>query len=109
ATGFEISDTVTAYLGLTERWVLRPGRDLMLGWTESQGWSVAVEPAPAERPAAPGYLGRHTVLPATHAPARSAAGVIASRPTSPVCPDCPVGDSRTGLASRLTRYAKDCR
>jgi hypothetical protein len=47
---FEISDTVTAYLALTRRWPERPGQDLMVVWTEVDGWSVSVETDPGEAP-----------------------------------------------------------
>jgi len=49
STSFEISDTVTAYVGLSKRWPSRPGQDLMLVWDGRSGWSIAVETGPAER------------------------------------------------------------
>ncbi|ONI77810.1 hypothetical protein ALI144C_30705 [Actinosynnema sp. ALI-1.44] len=49
-TTFEISDTATAYLALARRWPARPGRDLMLVWSERTGWAVSVETDPGEAP-----------------------------------------------------------
>lgn len=56
AVSHEVSDTATAYLGLTHRWVEQPGRDLMLVWDERLGWYVAVETAPGEAPFVVGSL-----------------------------------------------------
>ncbi|HEY0636598.1 MAG TPA: DUF6292 family protein [Pseudonocardiaceae bacterium] len=47
---FEATDTVTAYLALHRRSADHPGRDVMLTWTESQGWVLSVETAPTEPP-----------------------------------------------------------
>ena len=107
ATGFEISDTATAYLGLTERWVMRPGRDLMLIWTERNGWSVAVETNPAELPVVVGYLGGDDLVPAPHTVARFVTGVVSGRRAPVACPHFPVGDNRDALAQRLSRYANE--
>lgn len=49
-TTCEISDTATAYLALTRRCPARPGRDLMLVWSERTGWTVSVETDPDEAP-----------------------------------------------------------
>jgi hypothetical protein len=66
AVGFEVSDTATAYLGLTDRWVEQPARDMMLVWDERLGWSVAVETEPGETPRVVGTLDGDTVpTPAT--------------------------------------------
>jgi hypothetical protein len=102
-TGFEISDTATAYLGLSRRWVLRPSRDLMLVWTEAQGWSVAVETDPAERPAVLGYLGGDEVVPGPHEVARFVTGVVNCRATPSGRPA--FGVDRKELARRLNSYA----
>ncbi|GAA1197960.1 DUF6292 family protein [Prauserella alba] len=58
---FEISDTATAYLGLSTRWPSWPGHDLMLIWDERTGWSVAVETTPAERAVVIARLGGEPV------------------------------------------------
>lgn len=47
-TTIEISDTATAYLGLSRPWPGRPRHDVMLVWSERRGWTVAVETAPSE-------------------------------------------------------------
>src|ERR1043165_8728767 len=49
-TTYEISDTATAYVALTRRCPERPGRDLMLVWSERTGWTVSVETDPEEAP-----------------------------------------------------------
>lgn len=63
ATGFEISDTVTAYLGLPDRCADCPNRDLMLVWNEQDGWLVAAETHPTEPVRVIGYLGGYDILP----------------------------------------------
>jgi hypothetical protein len=45
---WEVTDTVTAYLALECRSPEHPDRDLMLTWTERQGWVVSVETTPGE-------------------------------------------------------------
>ncbi len=109
ATEFEISDTATAYLALAVNWVLRPGRDLMLLWTESHGWSVAVETIPGERPVVLGYLGGTDVVPAPQAVARFVAGLVSGPGAPSNCPMFPVDNSRKELARRLGRYATKTR
>jgi hypothetical protein len=49
-TTVEISDTATAYLGLSRPWPGQAHRDVMLVWSEQRGWSIAVETTPAENP-----------------------------------------------------------
>jgi hypothetical protein len=49
-TTVEISDTATAYLGLSRPWPGRPRHDVMLVWSERRGWTVAVETTPIEDP-----------------------------------------------------------
>lgn len=63
ATGFESTDTVTAYLGLPDRCSAYPNRDLMLVWNERDGWLVAVETHPMEQAKVIDYLGGHDILP----------------------------------------------
>lgn len=70
ATGFEVSDTVTAYLGLRERCADRPNRDLMLVWNERDGWLIAAETRPNEPAHAIGYLGGPDILPHPYTVAR---------------------------------------
>ena len=105
ATEFEISDTATAYLALTTRWVLRPSRDLMLLWTEAHGWSVAVETMPGEPPVVLGYLGEDDVVPAPQIVARFVAHLVNSPGKPSGCPNFPVDANREVLTRRLGRYA----
>jgi hypothetical protein len=51
ATHSEVSDTATAYIALARRSPQRPGQDLMLVWSELDGWALEIETAPAEQPA----------------------------------------------------------
>ena len=105
ATGFEISDTVTAYLGLTERYPDCPGRDLMLVWNERDGWLVAVETSPAEPPLVVGYLGSADILPSPGTVAGFVAGVLDGRhPLGPRPAFPPLGAAE--LASRLSQYVQ---
>ncbi|NIH81383.1 DUF6292 family protein [Amycolatopsis viridis] len=105
ATSFEVSDTVTAYLGLSRRWPSRPGEDLMLVWSERSGWAVAVETAPDETPVVLAWFAGAEVVPEPAAVARFVTGVIeAERSTAPQ-PVFAVDVGRTELAARLARYA----
>jgi hypothetical protein len=62
-TACEVTDTVTAYVALTGRHGDQPGRDLMLVWSERQGWTVSVETAPSEAPVVLSRLGGELVPP----------------------------------------------
>ena len=57
AVTHEVTDTATAYLGLTARTVERPQRDLMLVWDERLGWYVGIEPQGNDEPPVICYLG----------------------------------------------------
>ena len=61
ATGYEVTDTATAYLGLDQRWATQPDHDLMLLWDERLGWYIAVETTPTETPVVLAYLHGDTV------------------------------------------------
>jgi hypothetical protein len=63
ATGYEVTDTATAYLGLDQRWTTQPDHDLMLVWDERLGWYIAVETNPTETPVVLAYLDGDTVPP----------------------------------------------
>jgi hypothetical protein len=104
-TGFEISDTITAYVGLNERWSRFPGRDLMLVWGERHGWCIAVETDPTEVPVVLAYLGGADVIPAPDAVARFVAEVLAGRLMLSVRPAFEVHEHRDELAKRLSHYA----
>lgn len=56
-TTCEVTDTVTAYLALACRRPEHPGHDLMLVWSERQGWAVSVETDPADPPVTLARLG----------------------------------------------------
>ncbi|MFF0145176.1 hypothetical protein ATK36_4837 [Amycolatopsis sulphurea] len=59
----EVTDTATAYLGLTARTADLPQRDLMLVWDERLGWSVAIEPRGDDEPPVICRLGRQIAPP----------------------------------------------
>lgn len=100
AVGYEVSDTATAYLGLTDQCVTRPGRDLMLVWDERLGWSVAVETMPGESPVVVGTLASDTV-PAPAVVAAFVTDVVAGRHINRMRPVQPRSD-RVTLARRMT-------
>jgi hypothetical protein len=103
ATGFEISDTVTAYLALTERYPDCPGRDLMLVWGERDGWLVAVETQPTEPPVVVGYLGNADILPSPGTVAGFVAGLLGGRHPLGPRPAFPPLDAAE-LSARLSHY-----
>jgi hypothetical protein len=101
AVGYEVSDTATAYLGLTHhRWVQHPDRDLMLIWDEQLGWSVAVETVPGEPPSVVGNLAGDTV-PTPTAVATFVTDVVVGRHSNRLRPVLPRAD-RVALARRMT-------
>ncbi|WP_199432998.1 DUF6292 family protein [Qaidamihabitans albus] len=104
-TGFEISDTATAYLGLAGRWAEHPGHDLMLVWNERHGWSVAVETDPAEQPVVLAHLGGTDPVPDPQVVARFVADVVAGRWSERARPEFPAAENRGELSRRLGRYA----
>lgn len=104
-TGYEVSDTATAYLGLSDRWA---GRDLMLVWSERHGWSIAVETEPAEPPVVVAHLGGGDPVPEPAVVGQFVADVEAGAPTGPrPRPDFAAAGNRDVLARRLSRYAVD--
>jgi uncharacterized protein DUF6292 len=104
-TGYEVSDTATAYLGLSDRWA---GRDLMLVWSERHGWSIAVETEPAEPPVVVAHLGGGDPVPEPAVVGQFVAEVEAGGPTGRrPRPDFAAAGNRDLLARRLSRYAVD--
>jgi hypothetical protein len=103
-TGFEVSDTATAYLGLAGR---QAGRDLMLVWGERVGWSVAVETTPSEPPSVIARLGGVDPVPDPRDVGRFAVDVQAGRGPGAGRPDFRFPGDRDDLAGRLSRYAVD--
>ncbi|SEQ94002.1 hypothetical protein SAMN05216188_106291 [Lentzea xinjiangensis] len=74
----EVTDTATAYIALGGRAVEYPGRDVMLAWSATRGWTVSIETDPAEPPI---VLARSTgdVVPAPEAVARLVADSMTHR------------------------------
>lgn len=106
ATGFEVSDTATAYLALAVRSPEHSDHDLMLVWTERHGWALAVETAPSEQPAVLAHLGADPVPP-PHDVARFVTGALAEPAPADGAHDAPPPDiaiTRHELGARLARY-----
>jgi hypothetical protein len=105
AVGYEVSDTATAYLGLTERMPEHAGRDLMLAWDERLGWYIGVENDPGEPALVLCYLGGDAVPPPA-AVARFVADAVAGRRQDrlrPVLPPSDRGALATLMVSRTTQ------
>lgn len=106
ATGYEVSDTATAYLGLNVRCFVRPGRDLMLVWDERLGWSVGVEPRPGEPPVVLAFLGGADAVPAPSAVARFVTDTVTGGITADTGHDCARPEfARTDRAQLADRMA----
>lgn len=105
ATWFEVSDTATAYVGLTTRWSGRSGDDLMLVWNEQSGWAVAVEPAPGDALVVLAYFAGTDVVPAPTAVARFVSDVVADGPPRSSAPVFSAQVGRPELAARLAEYS----
>lgn len=99
ATGYEVTDTATAYLGLDHRLATRPHHDLMLVWDERLGWYLAVETNPTEAPVVLAYLNGDTV-PTPAAVARFVTDTTDGRHMSPIRPVLPPTD-RAALAAKM--------
>ena len=99
AVGYEVSDTATAYLGLTHRLLAHAGRDLMLLWDEKLGWYVAIETHPGEPPLVLSHL-RGDAVPAPDAVARFVAEVLASGQVDRLHPVPPPLD-RISMAKKM--------
>jgi hypothetical protein len=99
ATGYEVSDTATAYLGLSRRTADRPDQDLMLAWDERLGWYVGVETDPGEPSVVVGYLGGAAVQPPVIV-ARFVTEAVAGRWTTRIRPVLATA-SRATLAGQM--------
>lgn len=101
-TSCEVSDTATAYIGLTRKGP-RYGRDLMLVWSERDGWAVHVETDPAESPIVVSRLGGDDPTPPPWVVSRFVTDTLTSVPSQP-----PAGahhrQDRRHLADRLASY-----
>jgi hypothetical protein len=104
ATGYEISDTVTVYIGLTERCSGDADHDLMLVWTERRGWYVAAETNPTEPALVLGYFGDADLVPSPVAVARFVSDVLAGRHPPGARPLFPAADNRRTLATLLQPF-----
>jgi hypothetical protein len=100
ATGYEVSDTATAYLGLDQRSATQPDRDLMLVWDERLGWYVAEENTPSEAAVVIAYLDGDAV-PTPAAVARFVVEVAAGLGATRIRPVLPPTD-RAVLAERMS-------
>ncbi|MFD8497232.1 DUF6292 family protein [Amycolatopsis sp. NPDC059657] len=100
AVTYEVSDTATAYVGLSKRRNDRPDRDLMLIWSERHGWAVAVEAEP-DRAA---YFGGEDLVPEPAEVALFVAEVIGGRDRGQARPQFAVTGDRARLAGKLARY-----
>jgi hypothetical protein len=98
-TSCEVSDTATAYIGLTAR----GPRDLMLVWSERDGWSVLVETDPAESPIVVSRLGGDDPAPPPWVVSRFVADTLADTPSQPQARANHRLDRRH-LADRLSAY-----
>jgi hypothetical protein len=99
ATGYEVSDTATAYLGLDQRCPTRPDHDLMLVWDERLGWYVGVETNPTETPAIIAYLDGDIVPPPAEI-ARFATDAATGHDMTRIRPVQPLTE-RTALAEKM--------
>ncbi|HVW42531.1 MAG TPA: DUF6292 family protein [Amycolatopsis sp.] len=106
-TSFEISDTATAYLGLSTSWAQLPGRDLMLVWNERDGWSLSVETRPTEDVFVIAQFGNE-LLPSPSAVARFVTSTLSGLAASSrrLAPARRTVDRGT-LATRLQQYIVD--
>lgn len=99
AVTHEVTDTATAYLGLTARTAERPQHDLMLVWDERLGWYIAIEPGGNDQPPVICHLGGPIApLPATVA--RFVTDVVNGHRRGQLSPVPPRLD-RTTLAARM--------
>lgn len=103
ATMCEVTDTVTAYLALSQRRPEQPEQDLMLVWSEVQGWAVAVETSPSEPPMLLARLGEDPV-PHPNTVARFVTDSIA-HPGGRHLVALPAPVPRLGLAKRMEQCA----
>lgn len=99
AVTHEVTDTATAYLGLTARTADLPQRDLMLVWDERLGWYIAVEPRGNDQPPVICHLGGH-IAPPPATVARFVTDVVSGHRRGQLSP-VPRRLDRTTLAARM--------
>lgn len=105
-TSLEISDTVTAYLGLARHAAGLPNRDLMLVWSEQYGWLVAAETGPAEAPIVLGYFGGDELVPEPRFVARFVAKLVAGSRSGNHRPVFQTPADRERLTEKLRCYGQ---
>jgi hypothetical protein len=104
-TTCEISDSANAYLAVARRCRAHPGHDLMLLWTERDGWHAALETMPGEEPAVLAYLGE-PLVPEPQSVADFAEAIIDGRPAGvPTQPPARAAAEREQLTASLALYA----
>ncbi|MEU4675087.1 DUF6292 family protein [Amycolatopsis sp. NPDC023774] len=100
AVTHEVTDTATAYLGLTSRTADRPQRDLMLIWDERIGWYVAIEPRGNDQPPVICHL-RGRIAPPPTTVAQFVTDVLGGRRSGQLSPVPPQLDRAT-LAAHMS-------
>lgn len=100
-TSSEVTDTATAYLALEQRCSAIPDRDLMLAWSECDGWRIAVETEPDEASIILAYLGGD-ILPSPQTVAQFITNLTLTPQTSRPHPH--YIPTRQDLNVRLSRY-----
>ena len=97
----EVTDTTTAYIALTEHSPAVPDQDLMLTWTDTAGWTLAIEPGrPSQTPVVLARLAGDP-LPTAAVVARFVDQVLAGTPVD----QAPMPDPGT-VGDRLARYQR---
>ncbi|MFI9382272.1 DUF6292 family protein [Kutzneria sp. NPDC052558] len=102
-TSCEVSDTATAYIGLTRKGP-RYGRDLMLVWSERDGWAVLVETDPSEASIVVSRLGGDDPAPPPWVVSRFVTDTLTDVPSQPQA-RAHHRQNRQQLADRLAAYA----
>jgi hypothetical protein len=100
----EVSDTATAYIGLSRRGPRHGRRDLMLVWGECDGWAVLVETDPTESPIVVSRLGGDDPAPPPWVVSRFVSDTLTDVPGHPQARVHHQQDRRH-LADRLACYA----
>jgi hypothetical protein len=100
----EVSDTATAYIGLSRRGPRHGRRDLMLVWSECDGWAVLVETDPTESPIVVSRLGGDDPAPPPWVVSRFVSDTLTDVPSHPQARARHRQDRRH-LADRLACYA----
>jgi len=101
-TSCEVTDTATAYIGLTRKGP-RYGRDLMLVWSERDGWAVLVETDPSESSIVVSRLGGDDPAPPPWVVSRFVSDTLTNVPSQPQARTHHRQD-RQQLADRLANY-----